>query len=251
LSPQTAPTTDGNAPETVTRLDDDAAQTVPERRPWRDYPLSCWYVIPITKRLAALLAPTWVRPAHITGLGLLLGLSAVVLLIVAPAAGLGAAALVLGAWFMDRTDGLLARRQGTATPLGAWLDANVDELHDVAWHAAGAYAAARVTLSPWPWYLLAGFLGGKYLFINSVHEERVVSGANEAAPASPCAEPSGHRWLRTLYHLPGNADIRLHLLVTALATGWMTIELALIALYYNLRWIIRFAIVPQRLGGRS
>ena len=57
------------------------------------------------------------------------------------------------------------------------------------------------------------------------------------------------RLLRTLYHLPGNADVRIHLLLVALCTGWLTAELALVALYYNLRWIVRYALVARRLGG--
>jgi hypothetical protein len=38
-------------------------------------------------------------------------------------------------------------------------------------------------------------------------------------------------------------------LLAALCTGWLTAELALVALYYNLRWIVRYALVARRLGG--
>jgi hypothetical protein len=49
--------------------------------------------------------------------------------------------------------------------------------------------------------------------------------------------------------LPGNADVRVHLLVLALATGYLGVELALVAVYYNLRWLVRYALVARRLGG--
>ena len=73
--------------------------------------------------------------------------------------------MVLAAWFFDRADGLLARRQQTASAWGAWLDANVDELVDVGLHVAVAAAAATLTGSALPWALLVAFLAGKYLLV--------------------------------------------------------------------------------------
>ena len=143
----------------------------------------------------------------------------------------------------------MARRQQAASPFGAWLDANVDEFHDVAWHAATAYAAASLSGSQLPWFLLIGFLAGKYLFMNGLAEERALTAPGDPDQAENTG--SGFRgWLRTVYHLPGNADIRLHLLIAAMATGLMTVELAIVAAYYNLRWIVRFGLVARRLGGR-
>ncbi len=212
------------------------------------YPVSRWYVIPITRRIASRLTRTAVRPTHITLLGLLPGLSAAGLLFADPAAGGLAAALVLAAWFADRTDGLLARSQHSASPFGAWLDANVDELHDVVWHTAAAYAAAALSDSRLPWFLLIGFLAGKYLFITGLAEERTLTGSRDPQPAVSAG--GGNRgWIRTLYHLPGNSDIRLHLLIAGLATGWMTAELAFVAAYYNFRWIARFGLTARRLEG--
>ena len=214
----------------------------------RAYPISRWYVIPVTRRVASWLRPTRLRPNHITFLGLLFGLSAVALLFAMPSAGPVAAVAVLAAWFMDRTDGTLARQQNTASPFGAWLDANVDEIHDVAWHTAMAHAAASLTGNQFPWFLLIGFLGGKYLFMNGLAEERSLS------PAAPLPEPgvtgSGIRnWFRAAYHLPANADVRLHLLVVALLLGLPTVELAFVAFYYNFRWIVRIGLTAQRLEG--
>lgn len=213
------------------------------------YPISRWYVIPITKRIASALTLTAVRPTHITLLGLTFGVSAVGVLLAAPSAGPVAAVLVLTAWFADRTDGLLARNQNTASPFGAWLDANVDELHDVAWHTAIAFAAASLTATRLPWFLLIGFLAGKYLFVNGLNEERAISGSLDQDLEDNTGAGQS-RWIRTAYHLPGDADIRIHLLLAALVSGLMTAELAIVAVYYNLRWIVRYGLVARRLGGQ-
>ena len=55
-------------------------------------------------------------------------------------------------------------------------------------------------------------------------------------------------WLRAAYHTPGNADVRVHLLAVAWLTGWLGAELAVVAVYYNLRWIARYVLVARRLG---
>jgi hypothetical protein len=80
----------------------------------------------------------------------------------------------------------------------------------------------------------------------------------EAAAAMPAATThdvastrSERGFLRAIYHAPANADIRLHLLVGALATGWLTAELVAVALYYNLRWIARYALVAHRLNASA
>lgn len=214
----------------------------------RAYPISRWYVIPLTGRIASWLRPTPVRPNHITILGLVFGLSALGLLFAVPSAGPGAAALILAAWVMDRTDGTLARQQNATSPFGAWLDANVDEIHDVAWHTATAYAAGSLTGTQLPWFLLVAFLAGKYLFMNGLAEERSLSPA--ACPQASPAGSSGFRnWARTAYHLPGNADVRLHLLVVALLIGLPMVELAFVAVYYNFRWIVRIGLTAHRLEG--
>jgi phosphatidylglycerophosphate synthase len=159
-----------------------------------------------------------------------------------------AAVLILAAWFLDRTDGLLARSQNTVSPFGAWLDANVDELHDVAWHTATAYAAASLSGSQLPWFLLVAFLAGKYLFMTGLAEEWTLATAT-VPERTDCAATGSRGWIRAAYHLPGNADIRLHLLILGLSSGLMTVELAMIAAYYNFRWIARFGLTARRLEG--
>jgi len=211
----------------------------------RGYPISRWYLRPAAGRLAALLASTRVRPVHLTACGLVLGAVAAAALLWRPELAPAAAVLVLGAWFLDRADGQLARRQGTVSAWGTWLDANVDELLDVGLHVAVAAAAASQTGSSWPWSLLIAFVGGKYLFMHGLATEAHVAG--EAPGSSDGVSAAG--WLRGAYHLPGNADVRVHLLAVALATGWLTVELAMVATYYNLRWIARYVLVARRLGG--
>jgi len=236
-------TTRRTAAERIERID---------RAPSRaagDYPLSRWYVRPAAAATAWALAETAIRPWMVTAAGGAIALAAGVLLVTWPKLAPLSAGLVLLAWFCDRLDGQLARRQGTASPLGAWLDANVDEAVDLGLHTALAAAAAAQSATSLPWGLLIGFLLGKYLLMYGLDSEHCL----RQAPADRDAgEPSGnYRLLRALYHLPGNADVRAHLLVVAIATGWWTAELALVCAYYHLRWIVRYALVARRLRGVS
>lgn len=236
-----------------------------------DYPLSRWYLRPAAGWLAAGLARRRVSPHWLTLANLLCALGAAAILVAWPLAAPLAALFVLAAWFCDRADGQLARRQAAATPLGAWLDANVDELTDLVLHAAVASAAAAVSGSVWPWRLWAAFVVGKYLLMYGLATEREESGkpkaeggtgatpglsssaentvgqANRGTRTSSVDEQRG--WTRWLYHLPGNADVRVHLLAAALFTGFLTGELACVAAYYNLRWVARYVLVARRLGG--
>ena len=199
-----------------------------------------------------MLAPTRVRPAHLTIAGLIAAAAAAAVLVGRPGAMPVAGVLVLICWFFDRADGLLARRQQTASARGAWLDANVDELVDVGLHVAVAAVAASATSSSLPWFLLIAFLAGKYLLMYGLTVEETFeheAGQSHGRHPETVEQPNASGWLRKMYHLPGNADVRIHILVAALATGWLTAELALVAFYYNLRWIVRYALVPRRLGG--
>src|SRR5205807_932782 len=74
-----------------------------------------------------------------------------------------AAALAL-ALVLHTADGHLARLQGTASEFGRWLDAILDELGDMALHAAAAWAAFHRDAQP-AWLLLGMLYAmGKYLF---------------------------------------------------------------------------------------
>ena len=228
--------------------DDGDAVASLERRRARRYPLSRWYLRPAAGRLAAALAPTSVRPVHLTFCGLLAAVGAGAVLLWQPEAMPVAAALVLVYWFFDRADGQLARRQGTASAWGAWLDGNIDELVDLSLHVAVAVVLARQVAGAWPWWLLTALLVGKYLFMYGL-EHNVTIDDRRAPPPRPVA--AFHGVPRRVYHLPGNADVRVHLLALALALagGWLTAELALVAVYYNMRWMVRYVLVARRLGG--
>jgi hypothetical protein len=240
----------------------------------RGYPISRWYIRPLAGRLAGVLAPTRVRPVYVTLCGLLLNVAAAATLVARPALAPLAAVMVLAGWFCDRLDGQLARRQGTVTRWGGWLDGNVDELADLALQSAAAWAAARGPASSLPFFLLAAFLAGKYLFIyglnleehlrrsrlpgGTVTQDGVSAHGETSTPDGTLPKgvglpgskprPAGGACLRTLWHLPGNADVRLHLLIVALLSGWLTAELAVVAVYYNLRWIAGYVLVARRLG---
>ncbi len=238
------------------------------------HPISRWWLLPVAERLSAALATTAVRPWHVTATGFLASLAAAGALLwtAYPAA---AAPLILLAWLCDRMDGELARRQGTATPLGAWLDANLDELADVGLQLAVAAAAARASGSAWPWACVIAFVAGKYLLSFGLTIERQVVAAetiraaqNDAAithgregrettdlgdeplrathPLDPSRGDEVRSFLQWCYHLPGNADVRVHFLVFMLCARWLTAELVVVALYYNLRWIARYVLVARR-----
>ena len=215
------------------------SETVLDRR----HPISRWYLLPLADQAAGILAPTPLRPWHVTMSGALLAVGAGICLWsgLLPLAAL----LALAAWFCDRLDGKLARRQGSESPLGAWWDANLDELIDLGLHAILAYWVAATADAAWPWGLFAAFVAGKYLLLHGIETEPLAS--NSKTTRVDEGPSSSASWLRRLYHLPGNADLRIHLLVLLLAAGWLTAELVLIAIYYNLRWVARYVLVARRL----
>lgn len=208
------------------------------------YPISRWYLRPAAGWLAAVLAPTSVRPNGLSAAGLLAACVGGAILVWRPELGAWAALLVLVAWFFDRADGRLARLQGTASPLGAWIDANIDELEDLGLHVAAAAATAIQLSASWPWAALIAFLSGKYLLMYGLSVESGLSRSEAAGSASPTGG-----WLARMYHLPGNADVRVHLLAAAMACGCMAAELVFVAVYYNFRWMVRYALVARRWGG--
>jgi len=233
----TIPTTKTHAP---------TAAELAERDRARRYPLARWYLRPAAAWLAERLVHTRMRPVALTLCGLVSATAAGAVLLTRPEALPLAALLVLLYWFFDRADGLLARRQKTASAWGAWLDGNIDELVDVGLHAALAAALAANAASSWPWILLAAFLGGKYLFAYGLTLEEHAAEASTQVNANQDPQSSAGLLAR-LYHLPGNADIRVHLLAAAILTGWLGVELALVAVYYNMRWIVRYVLVARRL----
>jgi phosphatidylglycerophosphate synthase len=210
-----------------------------------DYPLSRWYLRPLAALVATRLALTAVRPWQVSACGYIVTLTAAALIVVAPTLWTLAAVLILASWFCDRLDGQLARRQGTASVFGAWLDANLDELGDVTLQTAFAYAASA-ELGRVAWLAWGAFITGKYLFMYGL---TVPSEPRSEVSIASDQEPfSLGRWL---YHLPANADVRVHLAAAAAFCGAWGVELAFIAAYYQLRWIARYYLVARRLCGEE
>ncbi len=215
----------------------------------RNYPLARWWLRPLAARAAQRLAPTAVRPNHVTLLGALLAGTAATAVGCWPTHGGIAAVLVLAYWFCDRTDGLLARRQRSTSAAGAWLDANVDEAVDVGLHAAAAWSLAAQSQAAWPVWLWAGLVSGKYLLMYGLHAEEAFTPTASVGGGGRLPSPSGRAIsaLRDVYHLPANADVRVHALALALAGNGMAFELAFFAAYYHARWIVRYGLVGWRL----
>jgi phosphatidylglycerophosphate synthase len=192
------------------------------------------------------------RPWHLTLTSAGLSALAVTTLISLPTAHAWAAVLVWGAWLCDRLDGALARRQQSATAAGAWLDGNLDEANDVALHIAVAVAAAALwpAATTWVWALLITFVAAKYLLIHGLWTEaNLDTPADTPWSSARAGAATSGGVTRRLYHLPGNADVRVHVLLLALATGWLAEELVFVAGYYTLRVAVRYPLVVARLKG--
>ena len=107
-------------------------------------PIGRYWALGPARGLARLLAPTRVRPNAVTLAAAGLMLVAAALIAYVPkslAVNLTTAAAMALALMLDTADGHLARLQGTASAFGRWLDAWLDELCDMALHAAIAWSA--------------------------------------------------------------------------------------------------------------
>jgi phosphatidylglycerophosphate synthase len=241
----------GRSPEAAViwrldRIDSLAAADEELTRRLTYQPLGRYWAFPMAERMAAALAPTRVRPNALTLLaaGLMLAAAVVVALgwssvIIRLAAALAMAlALVL-----DTADGRLARLQGTTSAFGRWLDQVLDELADLALHAAIAWAMFQGTGNPL--WLLAGiaYSSGKYLFMVQSQEgtalDDEVHGARlttlPAVPPRPAVRAPSLRVLRSLVAMVGHADLRWHLWIVLAALGRLDLALLAYAAYFPLR----------------
>jgi phosphatidylglycerophosphate synthase len=191
-----------------------------------------WALAP-ARGLARLLRPTWVRPNALTtaSAALVLGASGAVAFAPAVLSARAATAAALAvALVLDTADGHLARLQGTASEFGRWLDAALDELGDMALHAAIAWAAFARDGRP-AWLLLGMLYGmGKYLFV--VATAGPAGGEAPSAPAGPAPAPS---ILAVCVRLAGHADIRWHLWIILAALGQLDAALVAYAAYFPAR----------------
>ena len=207
-------------------------------------PLGRYWAFPIADRLAAALRTTRVGPNALTlaAGALMLGGAAVVAFggLAGWAGRLVAASAFATALVLDTADGRLARLQGACTPFGRWLDQVLDELADVALHAAIAWAAFAATGSA-AWLLLGMlFASGKYMFLI----QSLTGEALEAESGGPIMKSergrggrlaSAVRPLRSLAAALGHADLRWHLWIALAAVGRLEAALVLHAAYFPLR----------------
>ncbi|RUL86175.1 CDP-alcohol phosphatidyltransferase family protein [Tautonia sociabilis] len=207
-------------------------------------PIGRFWSVGLAGLLVRLLAPTRVRPHALTiGSFALMIASAVLVLwgrLDAPVRW-GTAAALAAALVLDGADGRLARKQGTASPIGRWLDTTLDESGEMLLHAAIAWAAfSRSGSAAW---LAAGmtFAMGKYLFTISNDEwdrslglrDRNSGLARVPLDAEPrLASPTW--WGRRL----GHADVRWHLWIVAAAAGRLDWALAVYAAYFPTRALV-------------
>jgi phosphatidylglycerophosphate synthase len=198
-------------------------------------PLGHFWALAPARGLARALRSTRIRPNQLTATAtvLVLGAAGVVAWATPSVATRVVAALALAlALVLDTADGHLARLQGTASAFGRWLDANLDELGDLALHAAVGWAAfVRSGNAAW---LLVGLLyaSGKYLlmFGQSTWEE----GRSTSVPPGPVGTDSSSV-VQKLARAFGHADVRWHLWILLAALGRLEWELAAYALYYPAR----------------
>ncbi len=210
-------------------------------------PLGRYWAFPLAERIASALQPTRVRPNAVTlaAAAFMLGGAAIV-----ACGGTGwigrtltatafAAALVL-----DTADGRLARLQGTCSAFGQWLDQVLDELADVALHAAIAWMMFQDG-GPAYWLVLGMlYASGKYMFlIQSLTGEAMEEAERVDSPSPDAPSPSkrGGRLsrlaapIRSCLVALGHADLRWHLWIVLATVGRLDAALVIYALYFPLR----------------
>jgi phosphatidylglycerophosphate synthase len=232
----------GRDPESavIWRLDrpqglDGAEDELIRRRTYQ--PIGRFWAIGPARWLAEKLSPTRIRPNAVTiaSGAMVLAASALVASGGPAWASRWLASLALAvALVLDTSDGHLARLQGTTSEFGRWLDANLDELGDMALHASIAWAA--FVRDGQPAWLIVGMLYamGKYLFL-------VGSSTGAALEASTGSNslilPKPSRGLRSLALLAGHADVRWHLWIVLAALGRLDLALVAYTLYFPIRAI--------------
>ncbi|AGA27245.1 CDP-alcohol phosphatidyltransferase family protein [Singulisphaera acidiphila] len=208
-------------------------------------PLGRYWALFPAQTIARLLRPTRIRPNAITfaSASLVVGAAlAVAFLRPTPWAHLAEALALALALVLDTSDGHLARIQGTASELGRWLDATLDELGDMALHAAIAWSAFARDGHP-GWLLLGMLYGiGKYLFVvtTTVGQTEEKTGTARSPHISPAVTASlpvvlRQARLKSWVRLMGHADIRWHLWIVLAAIGRLDAALIVYAVYFPVR----------------
>jgi len=224
-------------PESLTAANDELTRRLSYQ------PLGKYWAFPLAWRLAERLCPTSIRPNALTLSSGALMLLAAGVVALGPDRWLCRIAISLSlalALVLDTADGRLARLQGTSSAFGRWLDQVLDELADMALHAAIAWAAFCREADPV--WLVVGmvYAVGKYLFLVQSLLGRELEG-EESSPSSSLAagekapDPNGCDRLTSLARLIGHADLRWHLWIALGALGRLDLALAAYAGYFPLR----------------
>jgi hypothetical protein len=200
-------------------------------------PLGRYWALSPARLLARCLCPTRVRPNALTLSAAALMLAAAAAVAFAPRVAMvrGAIATALAvALVLDTADGHLARLQGTASEFGRWLDALLDELCDMALHAAIAWSA--FTRDHAPAWLVLGMLYamGKYVFVVG-NESWQPEGAKPPGHAGPGAAPAPRFAAADWVRMAGHADLRWHLWIVLAAVGRLEAALIAYAVYFPAR----------------
>jgi phosphatidylglycerophosphate synthase len=201
----------------------------------REYqPLGRFWAAAPALALARALAPTSIRPNHVTlsAGSAMLGASAMVAFGRTGVAGqIAPAAAIAASLVLDTADGHLARLQGTSSAFGRWLDSNLDELGDMALHAAIAWSAfGRSGHVGW---LLVGmaYAASKFLFFFGS-----TAASEESAGPVPPRTTAHPGLIRRVVHLIGHADIRLHVWIILAVVGRLEWALVAYAAYFAARY---------------
>jgi phosphatidylglycerophosphate synthase len=199
-------------------------------------PLGRFWALGPARWLARRLAPTRIRPNAVTiaSGGLVMVASALVAFNGPIWASRWLASIALAvALVLDTCDGHLARLQGTASEFGRWLDANLDELGDMALH--GSIAWACFVRDSQPAWLIAGMVYGmgKYVYLVGASTGQAMEPNPEVAGLPALPQPTGR--FRSLMMIAGHADVRWHLWIILAAIGRLDVALIAYAGYFPAR----------------
>lgn len=195
-------------------------------------PVKARVLAPLSARLAGALRGRGALP--LTAAGLVVGLAA------AAAAALGAFALALGLWLLNRLldglDGEVARRLGRADDRGGYLDLLSDLVVyaavplGAAAGASGSFGGHALVASPWTWPLTALLLASFYVNLGSY---AILAGLLEKRGRGAAARGETTSLLMPAGLIEGTETvlmIALMLAFPALLPLWLGLTAALVAL---------------------
>jgi len=210
-------------------------------------PLGKYWAFPLAERLAEWLRPTSIRPNALTMTAGALMLTAAAMVAGGADAWIARSLVVLAlgtALVLDTADGRLARLQGTSSALGRWLDQVLDELADLALHAAIAWAAFCRDGSP-AWLVLGMlYASAKYLFLIQSHFGNELEAGTAKLPSTGewhrARQGSGGKsgvvtTIVGLIRMFGHADLRWHLWIILALLGRLELALGVYAVYFAVR----------------